>query len=106
MRMLLEAGRLCRVWLLGFVLRPIDRDATPCTFPGSHPQGAGLSGPLSNAEGAVARRVHAASVLQMMHMLIHAGLMGDGVLEGITMFACYLAGRRHRQPTPVVSVHS
>ena len=28
----------------------------------------------------------------MMHMIIHAGLMEDGVLEPITMLACYLAG--------------
>ena len=45
--------------------------------------------PATDAEHAC--RVHAASVLQMMHMLIHAGLMDDGVLEGITMFACYLS---------------
>ncbi len=37
-------------------------------------------------------RIHAASVLQMMHMLIQAGLYGDGVLEDITMFACYMSG--------------
>ncbi|KAK9837615.1 hypothetical protein WJX74_001448 [Apatococcus lobatus] len=48
-------------------------------------------------------RVHAASVLQMMHMLIHAGLMEDGVLEGITMFACYLAAIAHDFDHPGVN---
>ena len=37
-------------------------------------------------------RIHAAAVLQMMNLLVHAGLIEDGVLEGITMLACYISG--------------
>ena len=37
-------------------------------------------------------RTHAASVLQMMHVLMHNGLIEQGILDGITMPACYMAG--------------
>lgn len=47
--------------------------------------------PLHATDAEHACRVHAASVLHMMHMLMCAGLMEDGVLEGITMLACYLS---------------
>lgn len=37
-------------------------------------------------------RSHAASVLQMTHLLIHNGLIQQGILDPITMLACYFAG--------------
>ncbi|KAK9822938.1 hypothetical protein WJX74_006652 [Apatococcus lobatus] len=40
-------------------------------------------------------RVHAASVFHMMHLLIHNGLIQQGVLDGITMLGCYLAAICH-----------
>ncbi|KAK9822974.1 hypothetical protein WJX74_010416 [Apatococcus lobatus] len=40
-------------------------------------------------------RSHAASVLQMMHLLIHNGLIQQGILDGITMLACYFAAIIH-----------
>ncbi|KAK9866453.1 hypothetical protein WJX84_009890 [Apatococcus fuscideae] len=40
-------------------------------------------------------RVHAASVFHMMHLLIHNGLIQQGVLDGITMIGCYLAALCH-----------
>ena len=42
-----------------------------------------------------ARRIHAASVLQMIHLLIHNGLTQKGILDGITMLACYHSGVKH-----------
>ncbi|KAK9850625.1 hypothetical protein WJX84_003967 [Apatococcus fuscideae] len=40
-------------------------------------------------------RTHAASVLQMMHVLMHNGLIEQGILDGITMLACYMAACIH-----------
>ena len=37
-------------------------------------------------------RIHAASVLQVTHLLIHNGLIQQGILDGITMLACYISG--------------
>lgn len=45
-------------------------------------------------------RSHAASVLQIMHVLIHSGLIQQGILDGITMFACYFAGKLMKSALP------
>ena len=39
-------------------------------------------------------RIHAACVLQMMHLILHNGLIQQGVLDGVSMLACYLSGER------------
>ena len=40
-------------------------------------------------------RVHAAGVLQMMHLLMRNGLVQTGVLDSITELACYMAACCH-----------
>ena len=37
-------------------------------------------------------RVHATSVLQIMHMLMQNGLIRLGVLQDVMVLACYLSG--------------
>lgn len=41
-------------------------------------------------------RIHAASVLQTMHMLLHyGGLKQNGIVDGIASLACYIAAAVH-----------
>ncbi len=37
-------------------------------------------------------RIHAACVLHMMHLLLHNGPIQQGVMDGVSMLACYLSG--------------
>ncbi|KAK9822894.1 hypothetical protein WJX74_001716 [Apatococcus lobatus] len=48
-------------------------------------------------------RTHAACVLQIMHLLVHNGLIQQGILDGITMLACYVAAALHDFEHPGVN---
>lgn len=60
--------------------------------------------PLQERAYVLLRRVHATSVLQVMHLLMHqGGLIQLGVLQNVMVLACYLASICHDFQHPGVN---